>query len=347
MISVQQASVRFGEVAALDGIDLVVKPGERLVVLGPSGSGKSTLLRSIAGLQDLDAGSVSIDGVDVTTTPVHARGVGLMFQDGLLFPHLSVGDNIAYGLVMRGMPRRERELRVEQLLELVGLGGTVTADRRVTELSGGEQQRVALARSLAPEPRVLLLDEPFASLDPMLRGRLADDVRSLTEQLGMTVVAVTHDRTEAFAFADRIAVMERGQVIRCAAPEELWAQPESSLVARLVGMSVIERRVLTGQPSSDGAPDLVAVKPSGVTLVDEDHADVPDGAAAWRCTGLVETRAALGDAVRLAVLLDGGAAPDCRRLQVDVPADAAPVRGARVEAAVAADAVVGLQSAAG
>jgi thiamine transport system ATP-binding protein len=233
------------------------------------------------------------------------------------------------------------------LLELVGLGGQVTADRRVTELSGGEQQRVALARSLAPEPRVLLLDEPFASLDPMLRGRLADDVRALTEELGMTVVAVTHDRTEAFAFADRIAVMERGQVIRCATPEELWAQPESPLVARLVGMSVIDRCVLTDQPSADGDAELLAVKPSGVTLVDEGQPEAAVDGASWGCAGIIETRAALGDAVRLAVLLDGDAAPEFRRLQVDVPADSAPVRGARVQAVVAADAVVGLHSAAG
>lgn len=338
MIHVERAWVRFGDLAALDGVDLVVKPGERLVVLGPSGSGKSTLMRSIAGLQDLDAGSVMIDGVDVTTTAVHARGVGLMFQDGLLFPHLSVGDNVAYGLVMRGMPRRERDARVAQLLGLVGLDDTVAADRRVTELSGGEQQRVALARSLAPSPRVLLLDEPFAALDPLIRGRLADDVRALTEQLGMTVVAVTHDRTEAFAFADRIAVMQRGRVIRCAAPEELWAQPESALVARMVGMAVVDRRILGDLAKPGLVAEQVAIRPSGVRLRTSGERE----RTRWQCSGTITGRAVLGDAVRLTVLLDAPGDPQARQLQVDVGADVAPLRGARVEVGIDADAVVGL-----
>jgi thiamine transport system ATP-binding protein len=343
MISIQQAVVRFGDVRALDDLALQVKPGERLVVLGPSGSGKSTLLRSIAGLEELEAGTVSIDGVDVTTTPVHARGVGLMFQDGLLFPHLSVGDNIAYGLVMRAMPRRQRDERVAELLNLVGLADRVSPDRVVTELSGGEQQRVALARSLAPEPRVLLLDEPFAALDPLLRGRLADDVRALTEQLGMTVVAVTHDRTEAFAFADRIAVMDSGRVIRCATPEELWAQPESALVARMVGMAVVDQRALSHEPPDAADPVLVAVKPAGVTV----RAVADAGASGPGPRGIVEARAALGDAVRLTVLLDGSAPPAMRRLQVAVAPDAAPLRGAHVAVAVAPDAVVSLGGTAG
>lgn len=348
MLSVQGAVVRFGDEVALDHLDLDVKPNERLVVLGPSGSGKSTLLRAIAGLQDLEDGVVLMRGDDMADVPIHRRGIGLMFQDGLLFPHLSVGDNIAYGLVMRGVPRRDRERRVDELLDLVGLSPAISHDRGVTDLSGGEQQRVALARSLAPSPDLLLLDEPFASLDAVLRGRLADDVRALTEALGMTVIAVTHDRAEAFAFADRIAVMDNGRVVQCATPEELWAQPESELVARLVGMSVVDRAALGGAGVTVAlGGQQVAVRPAGVSVVAAEDTGLPSDPGTYGGEGVVEARSASGDSVRLTVLLDGAAPARLRQLHVDVPPDAALVRGARVRVMVAPDAVVRVTGVAG
>jgi thiamine transport system ATP-binding protein len=330
MLRIEQARVSFGATSALDGVDLVVKPAERVAVLGPSGSGKSTLLRAVAGLQPLDAGAVVIDGVDVVDVPPHRRGVGLMFQDGLLFPHLSVRDNVGYGLRIRGVDVPARNRRSDELLAMVGLPAQRFADRAVTALSGGEQQRVALARTLAPEPQVLLLDEPFGSLDAVLRGRLVDDVRDLTRTLGMTVVAVTHDRSEAFAFADRIAVMDAGRIVQCATPEEVWQAPASELVARLVGMAVVDAVALRlGHTGSFG------VRPSGLRIVEEQHTDT-------ELRGTVEERAATGDTVRLTVLLDGAGPRDRRRVLVAAPAERAVVRGTRVGVVVPPDAVVGL-----
>ena len=183
-------------------LSLRVAPGEIVALLGPSGSGKSTLLRIIAGLQEPSAGTVSWDGADLAGVPVHRRGFGLVFQDALLFPHLDVGGNVAYGLAAAHVPAPARRQRVAELLGLVGLAGFER--RRVAELSGGEAQRVALARALAPEPRLLLLDEPFGALDRELRDRLAGDVRDLLHGLGTPAIHVTHDLTEADLVADRV-----------------------------------------------------------------------------------------------------------------------------------------------
>ncbi|MEQ1788508.1 MAG: ABC transporter ATP-binding protein, partial [Acidimicrobiales bacterium] len=207
-LTVDGASVRFGATTALSGVDLEVAAGEVVAILGPSGSGKSTLLRAVAGLQPLSDGRVVIDGVDHTHTPAHRRGVGLMFQDHALFPHLSVGANVAFGLRMQRRSPAETRARVAELLDLVGLAST--EGRAIHTLSGGEQQRVALARALAPAPRVLLLDEPLGALDRQLRERLVDELGQLFGQLGQTVVAVTHDQTEAFAMAHRLVVVDAG-----------------------------------------------------------------------------------------------------------------------------------------
>ncbi|GAB3581452.1 ABC transporter ATP-binding protein [Calidifontibacter terrae] len=207
-LSVQQASVRFGSALALDHVDLEVAKGEIVAVLGASGSGKSTLLRVIAGLQDLDSGSVFFAGHDVTREPVHRRHFGLMFQDGQLFAHLDVAENIAYPLRRQRVSAIERKQRVTELLELVGLGGF--GDRPVTTLSGGQQQRVALARALASSPRLMLLDEPLSALDRDLRERLAVDLREILQTTGTTALLVTHDREEASVIADRTVMMESG-----------------------------------------------------------------------------------------------------------------------------------------
>ncbi|RMH69647.1 MAG: ATP-binding cassette domain-containing protein, partial [Actinomyces sp.] len=193
---------RFGDLVAVDGIGVEVGGGETLALLGPSGCGKSTLLRVIAGLEPADGGRVLVGGRDVTTTPPHRRGVGLMFQDHALFAHRDVGDNVAFGLRMQGVGGPERRRRVAESLELVGLAGF--AHRRVDTLSGGQAQRVALARALAPRPRVLLLDEPLGSLDRPLRDRLVGELGDLFARLALTVVFVTHDHDEAFAVADRL-----------------------------------------------------------------------------------------------------------------------------------------------
>src|SRR5690606_4707209 len=223
MLLVTDLTVRFGDTVAVDDVTLELPRGQVLAVLGPSGCGKSTLLRAIAGLEHLDDGSVSVGGQDLAGVPTHRRGFALMFQDGQLFQHLTVGQNIAYPLRLRGTPASRRRSRVTELLELVGLPGY--ADRRPATLSGGEQQRVALARSLAAEPRLLLLDEPLSALDRSLRERLAADLREILVATGTTALFVTHDHDEAFTIADQVAVMFRGRVVQQGPTLEVWRSP--------------------------------------------------------------------------------------------------------------------------
>ena len=201
MLDVRDVTVRFGERTVLDRVSLNVTDGEVVALLGPSGSGKSTLLRVIAGLLVPDGGSVWVDGNDVSTVPAHRRQIGMVFQDEQLFPHLTVAANVGFGLRMQGRPKGEIAARVAELLDLVGLPSL--ADRHVTKLSGGEAKRVALARSLAPQPRVLLLDEPLTGLDRDLHDRLAADLATLLRATGTTALLVTHDPDEAATIADR------------------------------------------------------------------------------------------------------------------------------------------------
>ena len=231
---------------AVDGLSLDVSPGEVVALLGPSGSGKSSLLRAVAGLEPISAGSITWDGADLAGVPVHRRGFGLMFQDGQLFPHRDVARNVAYGLEMEHVDRAGRRVRVAELLELVGLTGF--GAREVASLSGGERQRVALARSLAPRPRLLLLDEPLSALDRALRERLAGEVRAALTRTGTTAIFVTHDHDEAFAVADRIAVMDLGRLLQVAPPAELWHRPASRRVAEFLGY---EAFVPAGAPEAE------------------------------------------------------------------------------------------------
>lgn len=205
-LGVTDVSVRFATTTVLDDVALAVADGEIVALLGPSGSGKSTLLRVIAGLLVPDTGRVEIDGVDVTHLATHKRGVGMVFQDEQLFPHRNVGGNVAFGLRMAGVGAAARDDRVEEMLALVGLSGFDR--RRVTDLSGGEAKRVALARALAPSPRVLLLDEPLTGLDTDLHDRLAIDLRAVLRSTGTTAVHVTHDRAEADVVADRVVTLD-------------------------------------------------------------------------------------------------------------------------------------------
>lgn len=240
MLNLEGLRVSFDGVQALDGVDLDVAEGERVAVLGPSGSGKSTVLRTIAGVQRPDGGRVLLHGKDLATVPPHRRGIGLMLQEGALFPHRDVAGNVSFGLRMSGVDRGRRAERTAEMLTLVGLAGFER--RQIGTLSGGERQRVALARALAPEPRVLLLDEPLGSLDGPLRERLAGEIAELSERLGLTVIHVTHDVGEAFTIGDRVAMMRAGRVVQAGTPDELWVRPVDQWVARFLGRENVREK---------------------------------------------------------------------------------------------------------
>jgi thiamine transport system ATP-binding protein len=234
-LAVRDLTVRFDGTAAVDAVDLDVPAGSVTAVLGPSGSGKSTLLRAIAGLEPPTAGSISYAGHDLARVPTHKRGFALMFQDGQLFTHQSVGRNVGYPLRLRH--RSGVAGRVAELLELVGLAGY--EDRMPATLSGGERQRVALARSLAVEPRMLLLDEPLSALDRDLRERLAAELHDILRRAGTTALLVTHDQEEAFAIADRMAVLRSGRLVQAGTVADVWRAPADAWTARFLGYATV------------------------------------------------------------------------------------------------------------
>jgi thiamine transport system ATP-binding protein len=249
MLQLRGLTVRYGDHMALSDLDLDVSKGEVMAVMGPSGCGKTTLLRVIAGLEDPESGTVVWDGAPLGGTPTYRRGFGLMFQDYALFPHLDVARNVAFGLRMEDNDPADVTARVNEALEKVGLAGY--GARGIANLSGGEQQRVALARTLAPSPRLVMLDEPIGSLDRTLRDRLTAEMRELFTDLDLTVVYVTHDQGEAFAVADRVAVMRGGEIERVGAPEQIWSDPHTEFVARFIGLDAI-----TGAAVVAGTIDL-------------------------------------------------------------------------------------------
>ncbi len=264
-----------------------VEPGETLALLGPSGCGKTTLLRVIAGLETPTGGTVSFDGVDVTAIPAHRRGFGMMFQDHALFPHLDVAGNIEFGLKRSGWASERRTARVHELLGMVDLAGFGL--RRIDNLSGGERQRVALARALAPQPKLLMLDEPLASLDRGLRERLVLELRGILQELGLPAIYVTHDQAEAFAISDRVAIMRAGEIVRVGSAAELWAEPRTAFVARFLGME----NIVAGDRDGDGwvatsfgrfgpiagpaGPMRLLLRAEGARLVPEPGAHVAEG----------------------------------------------------------------------
>jgi putative spermidine/putrescine transport system ATP-binding protein len=223
----------FGTTKALDGLDLAIAPGELLALLGPSGCGKTTALRMLAGFDRPDRGSVLLDGVDISRTPVNKRDMGMVFQSYSLFPTMSALDNVAFGLRLRKQGPTQRKSRAGELLDLVGLSDHVK--KFPHQMSGGQQQRVALARALAISPRVLLLDEPLSALDAKVREQLRDEIRRIQLELGVTTVFVTHDQEEALSMADRVGVMRAGRLEQCAAPAELYDRPATAFVAEFVG----------------------------------------------------------------------------------------------------------------
>ncbi|HET9766372.1 MAG TPA: ABC transporter ATP-binding protein [Thermoanaerobaculia bacterium] len=232
-VEIVQLAKSFGSTPVLRGVSLDVAEGEVLALLGPSGSGKTTLLRLLAGFEEADAGSIRLGGTDVTRMPPARRGVGMVFQHYALFPHLDVGENVAFGLHGRGLSREESAHRVAEVLALVDLAGYER--RAVSALSGGQQQRVALARALAPAPRLLLLDEPLSNLDPTLRERTRRKLQEVLRRLGITTVLVTHEQEEAFDLAQRVAVLWGGELQQVGAPEELHERPANRTVAGFVG----------------------------------------------------------------------------------------------------------------
>ncbi|MTE21227.1 ATP-binding cassette domain-containing protein [Streptomyces sp. TRM43335] len=353
-LRLRAVTVRYGGLAALDAVDLDVAEHEIVCVLGPSGSGKSTLLRVVAGLTEPDAGRVLLAGRDQRGVPPHRRGVGLMFQDHQLFPTRDVGGNVDFGLRVRGEPREDREARVAELLELVGLPGT--RRRPVATLSGGEQQRVALARALAPRPGLLMLDEPLGQLDRSLRERLVVELRRLFRRLGTTVLAVTHDQGEAFALADRVVVMEGGRIVQTGDPAEVWQRPASEFVARFLGFTNIVPATVRGTvpgtadtpwgavpvpADAPAGPCTLLVRPGGVRI---EEADAPgDGGtsgAGLPCTVTARTLRG-GGFSEISLLLEPERGP---ALEASCPLRSAPEPGAAVRVVFTADDVVVLPS---
>ena len=271
-LEIRGLAVTLGGEDILTGLDLSVRRGEILALLGPSGCGKTTLLRAAAGLLAPDAGSVHWAGEDLRPVATHRRHFGMVFQDHALLPHRNVSANVGFGLRMQGIAAAERRRRVDEVLHMVGLASYER--RSVSTLSGGEAQRVALARALAPEPRLLLADEPFAALDRPLHDRLVGDVRRILADLGQTAVHVTHDHTEAFALADRVALMRDGRIHRTATPQQLRADPRDAWTATFLGLGTLWRPVEGGEQPALGAEiatpwgalDLNAVAPSGSAL---------------------------------------------------------------------------------
>jgi ABC-type Fe3+/spermidine/putrescine transport system ATPase subunit len=241
ILEVTNLSNRYEGLPLLRNVGFDLKQGEILCLLGPSGSGKTTLLRLVAGLESLDSGSIFFRGRDIRDIPPHKRNFGMMFQEYALFPHKNVQENIAFGLEMQKCSSPELKRRVDEMLSLVGL--TNLEHRKIDELSGGERQRVALARSLAPEPQLLLLDEPLGSLDRTLRDRLATEIRTILKRLAVTAIFVTHDQAEAFSVADKVAILHNGLLLQFDTPEELYRHPADTTVARFLGFTnIIEGR---------------------------------------------------------------------------------------------------------
>ncbi|MBA3416685.1 MAG: ABC transporter ATP-binding protein [Chloroflexia bacterium] len=316
-VSVQGLQKRFGSVQALDDVSLDVPEGELIALLGPSGCGKTTLLRAIAGLEKPDAGRITIGGQDVTAAPTRQRPIGMVFQSYVLFPNLSLRDNIGFPLKVRGVGKEQTRRRVDELLELVGLASQ--ADRYPHQVSGGQQQRGALARALAPEPKVLLLDEPLSALDALVRHRLRDEIRRIQQMVRITALYVTHDQAEAMAIADQVAVMNAGRIEQLAAPPALYDDPATRFAASFVG-----NRNALDLPVRDGVVglgDLFAVPaPVGANgravafFRPEDVRLLADGAGQ---AATVESRMFQGLLTRLSMVVEGDGVRT--RLYADLP----------------------------
>jgi putative spermidine/putrescine transport system ATP-binding protein len=328
-VLLQDLSRSFGTTRALDGLSIEIAPGELVALLGPSGCGKTTALRIVAGFESADAGSVIIDGKDISSVPASRRDMGMVFQSYSLFPNMSALDNVAFGLRMRKLAPAGRRQRAGDLLDMVGLAPQ--AKQYPHQLSGGQQQRVALARALAIEPRVLLLDEPLSALDAKVRLQLREQIRTLQQRLGTTTLFVTHDQEEAPSMADRVGVMRQGKLEQIAAPDELYEDPATAFVAEFVGIMNRIPGELRGGGTVSALGGSVPVRGSrgSVGSAGQSPADAiggdqavdvlvrPEGLTmqvAQNGNGIVTTRNFLGSVTRVGVLLDGDVA-----VQIDKP----------------------------
>ena len=308
-VEIADLTVGYGSGSPVLELDrLAIRQGELMSILGPSGCGKTTLLNTVAGFVTPDAGTVRVDGTDITRLPPYKRGLGMVFQNYALFPHLTVADNVAYGLKVRRLGRTERDERVREALDLVGLGEY--AGRRPRQLSGGQQQRVAMARALATRPSVLLLDEPLSNLDAKLRRQIRGELRAIQRRTGTTMIFVTHDQEEALSISDRIAVLNGGKVEQLGTPDEVYRRPATRFVAQFIGAAnVLEGtaddagRLPVGDTTisvpgaAPGAELVVAIRPERIRLVPE-----ADGVV----TGSVGYRAFAGHSWQVEVTVTGG-----------------------------------------
>ena len=320
-VRIERVTKRFGDFVAVNQVSLDIYQGEAFCLLGASGCGKTTLLRMLAGFEDPSEGRLFIDGQDMTGIPPYERPVNMMFQSYALFPHMSVEDNVAFGLKQDGVPKAERQQRVADMLKLVALDGY--GKRRPQQLSGGQRQRVALARSLVKRPKLLLLDEPLGALDKKLRENTQFELINLQEKLGVTFVIVTHDQEEAMTLASRIGVMNHGRILQTGTPSDIYEYPTSKYVADFIGsVNMFEGRLVEDEPDYvriespelggtvyvdhgvSSAPDAkvwVAVRPEKVRL-DRERPGQPDNVF----SGIVKEIAYLGDVSRYLVALDSG-----------------------------------------
>jgi putative spermidine/putrescine transport system ATP-binding protein len=313
----------YGDVVAVAGIDLDIRRGEFFTMLGPSGSGKTTCLRMIAGFERPDTGTIELGGEDVTGIPPNERDVNTVFQDYALFPHMSVGQNVEYGLKVKKRPAAERRERVAEALALVRLEGF--EQRRPDQLSGGQRQRVALARALVNRPRVLLLDEPLGALDLKLRQQLQVELKRIQSEVGITFIYVTHDQDEALSMSDRIAVMDGGRVLQVGSPNEVYDEPGSDFVAGFVGVSNLlqlevasvedgiahlrlgagdEIQAIAGGQLRPGASVLVTIRPERIAILE--GGDAAHEGTDCHATGTVRESLYAGPTTRFVVELDGG-----------------------------------------
>jgi putative spermidine/putrescine transport system ATP-binding protein len=288
----------YGDVRAVDHVSFAIEPGEFFAMLGPSGSGKTTCLRLIAGFEAPDRGCVLLDGRDVTADPPYQRDVNTVFQDYALFPHMSVVENVAYGLRVRGVDKAQQRTRALEMLDLVKL--VALAERRPVQLSGGQRQRVALARSLINRPRVLLLDEPLGALDLKLREEMQVELKNLQRRLGITFIFVTHDQGEALSMADRVAVFNHGRIEQLDTPRKLYTRPVTEFVARFVGSSNVISAALAEQVGA--GTSAFSIRPEHVRLATNPMAD----AETIVCPGSVIDVQYHGATSRWHVQLDGG-----------------------------------------
>jgi putative spermidine/putrescine transport system ATP-binding protein len=308
----------YGEVVAVDRVDLDIEPGEFFTLLGPSGSGKTTTLRLIAGFERPDSGRIELHGREVTAVPPYERDVNTVFQDYALFPHMTVAENVAYGLRVKGVPKRVRRGRVDEVLRIVRLPGL--GDRKPVQLSGGQRQRVALARALVNSPRVLLLDEPLGALDLKLRQEMQVELRRIQRDLsdvGMTFVYVTHDQEEALTMSDRLAVFNEGRIEQVGAPAEVYERPQTEFVAGFIGVSNVITR--------DGR--TFTVRPEKITMVEGDEPAREVGGE----TGRVREVVYVGMFTRYMVELDSGGELSVVRQNLETSSrEALEARGKRV-----------------